>query len=141
MKTSVHGRSVLVVEDESSIRDTLAELFDVDGVQVHAVATLPDALLALNERSFDLIITDIRLGGQRNGGLQVMAAAGMMSPDAPVIALTAYPDLDNRFASSRLGATRFLEKPVDLADIAALAARYGISTAIGRFAEEVFPGE
>jgi len=54
----------------------------------------------------------------------------MLSPDATVIALTAFPDDDNRHASLRLGATHFLEKPVDLATIADLAARYGVPTAM-----------
>ena len=68
-------------------------------------------------------------GGRRDGGLQVMAAAGMLSPEASVIALTAFPDDDNRLASFRLGATHFLEKPVALERIAELAARAGVPTA------------
>lgn len=123
-------RSVLVVEDEQCIRDVLAELFEVEGTETEAVGTLPDAQAALARRSFDLIVTDLRLGGKRNGGLQVMAAAGILSPDAAVIVLTAYPDDDNRHASIRLGATHFLEKPVDLCTIASLAARAGVATAL-----------
>jgi DNA-binding NtrC family response regulator len=122
--------SVLIVEDEQSIRDILTELFELDETHTHAVATLADAQRALTQHVYDLIVTDIRLGGQRDGGLQVMAAAGLLSPDATVIAMTAYPDEDNRLASHRLGATHFLEKPVDLATIAALAARCGVATAI-----------
>ncbi|MFL5577675.1 MAG: response regulator [Gemmatimonadaceae bacterium] len=124
------GKSVLIVEDEQSIRDILAELFEVEGGCICAVGSLPEAQKALGERAFDLIVTDIRLGGKRDGGLQVMAAAGMLSPDATVIALTAFPDDDNRHASRRLGATYFLEKPVDLATIASLAARHGVPAAI-----------
>jgi len=55
-----------------------------------------------------------------------MAAAGLLSPEAVVIALTAFPDQDNRLASQRLGATYFLEKPVDLETIASVAAKHGI---------------
>ena len=130
-------RSVLVVEDEQCIRDVLAELFEVEGTETEAVATLPDAQAALARRAFDLIVTDLRLGGKRNGGLQVMAAAGLLSPDAAVIVLTAYPDDDNRHASIRLGATHFLEKPVDLHTIAALAARAGVATALVPVVPEV----
>lgn len=122
-------KQVLIVEDESGIRDTLVELFDVSGNAVHAAATLEEAKAALVARPFDLILTDIRLGGRRDGGLQVMAAAGMLAPDAQVVVLTAFPDDDNRFASLRLGAAHFLEKPVDLATIAAVAARCGVRTA------------
>ena len=124
------SRAVLIVEDEQSIRDILAELFEGEGSYVRAVGSLAAAQQALGERSYDLIVTDIRLGGKRDGGLQVMAAAGMLSPDATVIALTALPDEDNRGASHRLGAPHFLEKPVDLATIADLAARHGVPTAM-----------
>lgn len=122
--------NVLVVEDEHGIRDILAELFDVPGNHVDAVELLPDAQDALAAHEYDLILTDLRLGGKRDGGLQVMAAAGLLSPNATVIVLTAYPDLDSRHASMRLGATYFLEKPVDLATIATLAAEHGVPTAM-----------
>ena len=122
--------SVLIVEDEVCIRDVLVELFEVSGTVVRSAATLERAKAMLALRSYDLIVTDIRLGGQRNGGLQVMAAAGVLSPDATVIALTAFPDEDNRHASLRLGATHFLEKPVSLDRIAELAAGAGVPTAM-----------
>ena len=121
-------RYVLVVEDEQDIRDILAELFDVDGTQTTAAATLGEAKAALVSTRFDLILTDLRLGGHRDGGLQVMASSALLSPDATVIVLTAFPDDDYRHASARLGATHFLEKPVPLQTIAALAARAGVPT-------------
>lgn len=121
---------VLIVEDEQSIRDVLVELFDVDGTRVESAGTLPEAKEVLARGSFELIVTDIRLGGSRDGGLQVMAAAGVLSPDATVIALTAYPDESNRHASIRLGATHFLEKPVALETLAELATRVGVPTAM-----------
>jgi DNA-binding NtrC family response regulator len=125
--------SVLIVEDEQSIRDVLVELFDVEGAVVQSAATLDAAKTVLAIRGFDLIVTDIRLGGRRDGGLQVMAAAGLLSPEAMVIALTAYPDDDNRCASQRLGATHFLEKPVSLTTLAELAASAGVPTAMTPF--------
>ena len=102
----------------------------MEGTHTLGVATLDEARHALTESGFDLIVTDLRLGGKRDGGLQVMAAAGLLAPDATVVVLTAYPDEDNRHASLRLGATYFLEKPVDLATIAQLAARHGVATAL-----------
>ena len=122
--------SVLIVEDEICIRDVLVELFDVDGTTVVAAATLERAKAMLAARSFDVIITDIRLGGRRDGGLQVMAAAGVLSPQATVIALTAFPDDANRQACLRLGATYFLEKPVPLECLADLATGAGVPTAM-----------
>jgi DNA-binding NtrC family response regulator len=125
-------RSVLIVEDEQCIRDVLAELFEVEQNEVAAVGTLDEARAALEQQVFDLVVTDLRLGGKRDGGLQVMAAGGILSPDAAVIVLTAFPDEDNRHASLRLGATHFLQKPVDLATIASLAAQSGVSSALSQ---------
>ncbi len=122
--------SVLIVEDEQCIRDVLVELFDVPGVIVRSAPSLEDAKGILASRMFDLIVTDIRLGGRRDGGLQVMAAAGVLSPDATVVALTAFPDDDTRGASLRLGATHFLEKPASLDRIAELAAAAGVPSAM-----------
>jgi two-component system response regulator FlrC len=123
-------RPILIIEDEQSIRDALADLFDVAGTAVTAVGSLDEAKAALAAQPYDLILSDIRLGGKRDGGLQVMAAAGLLSPDATVIALTAFPDQDNRLASLRLGATYFLEKPVDLETIASVAAKHGVASTI-----------
>ncbi len=129
MKTDAATKSVLVVEDEQSIRDILVELFEIEGNTVTSAELLPEALDKLRTQRFDLIVTDLRLGGKRDGGLQVMALAGMLSPDAMVLVLTAYPDDSNRQASFRLGALHFLEKPVDLATIAQHAATVGVKTA------------
>jgi len=124
-------KHVLVVEDEQSIRDILVELFDVEGNALVAVETLNEALESLRTKPYDLIVTDLRLGGKRDGGLQVMAMAGMVSYNATVIVLTAYPDDANRQAANRLGALHFLEKPVDLHTIASLANEAGVGTAFG----------
>lgn len=133
---SAAKKSVLVVEDEQSIRDILVELFEAEGNVVTAAEFLPDALERLRTQRFDLVITDLRLGGKRDGGLQVMALTGMLSPDATVIVLTAYPDDSNRQASLRLGALHFLEKPVDLAVIAQLAGEAGVRTAFAATGRE-----
>jgi DNA-binding NtrC family response regulator len=122
---------VLIVEDEISIRESLVDLFSSDDVAVVTAATLTEAKAALfSQLPLDLIITDLRLGGNRDGGLQVLAAAGLVHPNSPVLVLTAYPDDDNRHASDRLNAAHFLEKPVDLAVISRLAREHGISSAL-----------
>jgi DNA-binding NtrC family response regulator len=125
------SKRVLVIEDEISIRESLVDLFASDEVTVVPAATLADAKAALfAELPLDLIVTDLRLGGNRDGGLQVLAAAGLVHQTTPVIVLTAFPDDDNRHASERLNATYFLEKPVDLSVIAKLASDHGVSSAL-----------
>ena len=124
-------KNILIVEDEISIRESLVDLFASDDVTVVATATLADAKVAIfSDASFDLIVTDLRLGGNRDGGLQILAAAGLVHQHTPVIVLTAFPDDDNRHASERLNATYFLEKPVDLSVISKLARDHGVSSAL-----------
>lgn len=123
-------KSLLIVDDDQSIRDALVELFDTDDNEVTAAGTLAGALQVLARHPFDLIITDLQLGARSGGGLQVMAAASMLAPGAPIVVLTAFPDSSTLQASERLGATYFLEKPPDLAAIAGLAARHGIGNAL-----------
>jgi len=124
------AHAVLVVEDEHCIRDVLVELFEVGTNAVDGAATLEEANDCLRTTIYDLIVTDLRLGGKRDGGLHVMAGAGLLSPEATIIVLTAYPDADNQHASLRLGATHFLQKPADLSTIAELAAAHGVVTAM-----------
>ncbi len=130
MITLLATKRVLIVEDEQCIRDGLVELFEVEGNSVQSAVLLPDALERLRSQPYDLIVTDLRLGGKRDGGLQVMAMAGMLSPDAAVLVLTAYPDDASRQASVRLGAVQFLEKPVDLSVLARHADAAGVRSAV-----------
>ena len=123
-------KSVLLVEDEQSIRESLVELFESDGVDVATATTLAEAQQQLRDRTVDLVITDLQLGTRRDGGLQVTGAAGMLASEVVVVVLTAYPDDSNRLAARRLGAMHFLEKPVDLEIIARIAAGHGIPTAL-----------
>ena len=124
------GKSILIVEDEESIRASLAELFEGDAIDVLTAASLADARRHLEGRSVDFVVTDLRLGAQRDGGLQVVAIAGLLAADAPVVVLTAYPEESNRLAAGRLGATHFLQKPVDLDVIARIAAEHGITSSL-----------
>ena len=126
----MHRKSVLLVEDEPSIRESLVELFESDGVIAFTAGTSAEARRHLQDQPVDLVITDLRLGSQRDGGLQVLGAAGLLAADAGVVVLTAYPDEANRLAAQRLGATHFLQKPVDLDVIARIAGEHGIPTAL-----------
>lgn len=119
---------VLIVEDEDTIRESLADLFDGTAI-VHAAATLGEAVRALHERTFDLVVTDLQLGVKRDAGFQVMALGALLSADASIVVLTAFPDAAARAAAGRLGAAHFLTKPVDLEALARIAAAAGIRTA------------
>lgn len=119
---------VLIVEDEETIRESLVDLFDGTAV-VHAAATLEQAVRALHERTFELVVTDLQLGVKRDAGFQVMALGALLSAEATIVVLTAFPDAAARAAAGRLGAAHFLTKPVDLEALARIAADAGIRSA------------
>lgn len=125
---------VLIVEDEDTIRESLADLFD-GCAAVYAAATLERAVGALHERTFDLVVTDLQLGAKRDAGFQVMAVAALLSAEATVVVLTAFPDATARAAAGRLGAAHFLTKPVDLEALARIAAAAGIRSAADAMTE------
>ena len=127
LPTGLHPR-VLIVEDEETIRGSLIDLFDGTAL-VCAAATLDEAVRALHHRTFDLVVTDLQLGAKRDAGFQVMALGALLSADATIVVLTAFPDAAARAASGRLGAAHFLTKPVDLEALARIAAAAGVGSA------------
>jgi hypothetical protein len=122
---------VLVVEDEQCIRDILAELFEVEGTETEAVGTLPDAQAALARRPFDLIVTDLRLGGKRNGG--AAGDGGVGDPVAGRCGDRAHR-VPGRRQPPRVHAARARRTSwrsrCDLRTIAELAAQAGVATAL-----------
>lgn len=100
---------ILVVDDEPSIRLLLAEELAQEGYQVRSAGGGEEALAMLQERSFDLILLDLKM--PRIDGLQVMREARRLAPDTVVIMLTAYATLDSAIQAVRHGAHDYLLKP------------------------------
>ncbi|MBP8302011.1 MAG: sigma-54-dependent Fis family transcriptional regulator [Planctomycetes bacterium] len=100
---------ILLVEDEPTIAIPLTD--DLEGVG-YEVTHLPDgkqAIDALNQRSYDVVITDVRLPGA--DGMQVLAAAKRARPDTEVLVMTAYATVEHAVEAMRLGADDYIQKP------------------------------
>jgi two-component system response regulator HydG len=113
--------SILVVDDEKKIAALLAaELADAG----HQVVTAHDgdsASRILRSKRFDVVLTDLRLGG--TDGLDVLRAAKAADPDVAVLLMTAYATVKTAVAAMKEGATDYLEKPVDLEKLAVVLER------------------
>jgi len=113
---------LLLVEDDPSILDFLAELFTEEGYQVVTARQALDAVLALGGPAFACVLTDSRWfatpGRQFRDLRQVMAAAG----PTPVVLLTAY-DEAARWDATALGLAAIRLKPIDLDELLALVHR------------------
>jgi DNA-binding response OmpR family regulator len=101
--------SILVVDDEESIRFFLQELLTRDGYQVAAVESGEAALEQIAVEEFDLALVDLKLKGI--GGTEVLAALRQQSPDTAVIMLTGHGSLETAVEALRQGAHDYLFKP------------------------------
>jgi len=100
---------VLVVDDEEGIREFIAEALE----DKHDVATARDAdqaLAALAARSFDLMLTDLKMPGL--SGLELLVRAKELQPELEVIVLTAHGTVNTAVEAMKQGAFDFLQKPV-----------------------------
>ena len=120
------GHSILIIDDEAAIRESLETLLTLEGYSVDTAADGPQGLLRLDTRYYDLVLLDLALPGQN--GLEVLARIRERQADLPVIMITAYGTVDNVVDAMRAGAQNFVQKPWDneklLADIRASIARH-----------------
>lgn len=113
--------SVMVVDDEPGIRTALKANFLRHAWQVETAAGVAEALRRLEEREFDLIVTDIRMPD--GSGMEVMRAARKVSPATAVILLTAYGSVPDAVKAMRDGALDYLTKPISFDHLQATAAQ------------------
>ncbi|MEA3238735.1 MAG: PAS domain S-box protein [Candidatus Bipolaricaulota bacterium] len=101
---------VLIVDDEESIRITLAEFIKEDGYVIETAADAAEALRLMDKQAFDVIVTDIVL--PRMNGVVLMKKIREKSPDTQVIMLTGDPSVGTAAEAVRTGAFDYLTKPV-----------------------------
>jgi len=107
MNSSGH---ILIVDDEASLRQTLARILQRAGHEVTTAATGTEGLTLLGMQSFDLLYLDIRMPDI--SGLELLKTIHEKYPDLPVILFTAQPDLNSALEALRRGATDYLLKPL-----------------------------
>ena len=101
--------SVIVVDDEASIRTAVEQWLSLSGFSVQLFAHAEDCLAQLPVHFAGVIISDVRMPGM--GGLQLLERLQKDDPDLPVILLTGHGDVPMAVEAMRNGAYDFLEKP------------------------------
>jgi DNA-binding NtrC family response regulator len=123
--TSAGSGSVLIIDDEAAIRESLETLLEFEGYLVQSAETGDEGLARLGETPYDLVLLDFALP-DRNG-LEVLSEIRSRDPQLPVIMITAYGTVDNAVRAMQNGATNFIQKPWDneklLADVRTAVAR------------------
>jgi two-component system response regulator HydG len=107
---------VLVVDDELSMAEMLAEGLVDRGYQASALATSRLAASILEREPIDLLVTDLRM--PHTDGLGLLAISRRLDPTRPVIVMTAYSAVDTAIESIRQGAYHYMTKPFKVDELA-----------------------
>ena len=101
---------ILVADDEPGLREFITDALELDE---HTVVAAPDGKVAANlldERGFDLVITDLRMPGL--DGMAILRKVRAEQPEVEVIVMTAHGTVDNAVEAMKLGAFEYLQKPL-----------------------------
>src|SRR5512138_3907949 len=101
--------SILVVDDERSMREFLEILLRKQGHEVASAADVESALARVGEGDLDLVVSDLRLGS--GSGLDVLKAVKSSSPATEVVMVTAFATTENAVQAMKLGAYDYVLKP------------------------------
>lgn len=105
--------SVLIVDDEPGIRDTLRGVLEDEGFAVAAVSTGEECLDAVRNGNFACVLLDIWLGDGIDG-LETLAKLKGEGSDAAVVMISGHGNIETAVRSTKLGAFDFIEKPLSL---------------------------
>jgi DNA-binding NtrC family response regulator len=100
---------ILIVDDEASVRDSLARTLEREGHEAVPAPDLRTGRRLLTEGAFDLLLTDIRLGD--GSGLDLVTSARQASAALRIVAMTAFGSVELAVEAMRRGADDFIEKP------------------------------
>ena len=110
--------SILIVDDEESVRDSLYNWFIEDGYRVECAENANRALSILESDSFDIILADIKMPGM--DGLEMLRRIKLLKSDSIVIIMTAFATVDTAVQALKDGAFDYVTKPFDPDDLSHL---------------------
>lgn len=110
MATQTDSGSILVIDDETNIRRTLALVLEGEGFEVVGAPSAEDGLALLARRRFDAVMLDVCLPGM--DGLTALEAILTDDANLPVVMISGHASIRDAVRATRLGAFDFLEKPL-----------------------------
>jgi DNA-binding NtrC family response regulator len=110
--------SILIVDDEESVRDSLYNWFIEDGYHVECAENARKALSILESESFDIVLADIKMPGM--DGLEMLKRIKALRKDSIVIIMTAFATVDTAVQALKDGAFDYVTKPFDPDDLSHL---------------------
>jgi DNA-binding NtrC family response regulator len=119
--------NLLVVDDDPGFRSLLETILAGEGYQVATAATAAEALRALDQRQFQLVVSDLRLPD--GSGVNVLRRVKDISPATPVIMITAFGTVATAVEAMKLGALDYLGKPLSSPDELRMVVRRALDQA------------
>jgi two-component system, NtrC family, response regulator AtoC len=117
-KTEVRTeRTVLVVDDEKTLRFTLAEAMRDEGYHTHEAANGGEAFSLLREANVDVVLLDLKLKESGEDGLTLLKRIKKDFPEVEVVMMTAYGKFEHAVEATRAGCYNFVGKPFQLDQI------------------------
>ena len=115
LRAASRARRVLVVDDQISMAETIADGLIDRGYDAVPLASSREAATVLQRDRFDALVTDLRM--PHLDGLGLLAVSRKASPNRPVIVMTAYSAVDTAIESIRQGAYHYLTKPFKVEEL------------------------
>ena len=107
--------SILVVDDEKSLRDFLTIMLENEGYGVETASSGEKAVKLILEKDFDLVLTDFRM--KKANGIEVLEAVKKQNPITPVVLMTAYASAETAVEAMKKGAYDYISKPFNVEDL------------------------
>ena len=101
---------LLVIDDEPAIRDTMRMLLEYDGFEVLVAGSGLEGLAMVERDNPDLVFLDVKMPGM--DGLEVLSRLRALNESLPVVIVSAHGSTTTALEAGRLGAFRFIEKPL-----------------------------
>jgi DNA-binding response OmpR family regulator len=112
---NVENASILIVDDEESIRNILSRRLKSEGYYCETAADGIEALSKASKKNFDLVLTDIKM--PMMSGIEMLSRIQTEHPDISVLMITAVVDTKTAVEAMKMGAYDYVTKPFDLDDL------------------------
>ncbi|HEY5807083.1 MAG TPA: ATP-binding protein [Povalibacter sp.] len=108
-----HKLTLLIVDDEPASMRALCDTLEYEGYRTYGYTSAADALAAMRERSFDLLLADLQMPG--TNGIDLMKSAQLVDPTLVAVIMTGHGALETAVAAMKAGALDYIQKPIKLA--------------------------
>jgi two-component system, NtrC family, nitrogen regulation response regulator NtrX len=106
------AQTILVVDDERAIRNTLSEILGFEGFVIDEAADGAEAIKKIKENNYECIICDIKM--PKMDGIEVLEQTKELKPDIPFIVISGHGNIETAVEAVKKGAFDFISKPPDL---------------------------